>query len=315
VQPLDLSELVKETSKLVEISIPKSVQLRLDLAPGLPPVAADAGQMQQVLMNLVINGAESIGEGRNGFVRVSTRQETLSAEDLRTRYVSADLPAGSYVVLEVTDSGSGMDEQVRQRIFDPFFTTKFAGRGLGLSAVQGIVRGHGGTIQVSSVLGKGSTFSMLLPATESLKVKPSVEPAVQDLKGSGVILVVDDDSMVLQTSKMILERNGYEVLTAVNGKLALDVVEANKDRISAVILDLTMPVMGGEEALMHLEKIAPSLPVILSSGYDAAEAFSRFGEDRLAGSLQKPTSVSELLKKVKEVVRRHAVGRQQESGR
>jgi two-component system CheB/CheR fusion protein len=314
VRPLDLSDLVKETSKLVEISVPKSVQLRLDLARELPMVAADAGQMQQVLMNLVINGAESIGEGRDGFVCVSTRQETLSAEDLRTRYASTDLPAGSYVALDVTDNGSGMDEQVRQRIFDPFFTTKFAGRGLGLSAVQGIVRGHRGTIQVSSVLGKGSTFSMLLPATDSLKITPAEEPAAQDLKGSGLILVVDDDSILLQTSKMILERNGYEVLTAANGKLALDVVDANKDRISAVILDLTMPVMGGEEALIHIEKIAPSLPVILSSGYDAAEAFSRFGEDRLAGSLQKPTSVTELLKTVKEVVRRHADERQQKSG-
>ena len=287
VRPLDLSDLVKEISKLLESSIPKSVELQLNLAPGLPPVKADSGQMQQVVMNLVINGAEAIGEGRHGHVRVNTRLEKFSVDDLREKYSAADLPAGAYVLLEVADDGSGMEEHVRERIFDPFFTTKFTGRGLGLSAVQGIVRGHRGAIHVASVPGKGSWFHMLLPAAEVSEAKPAPEPTLEELRGTGLVLVVDDEKIVLQTTRMILERFGYQVLTAENGEQGIDAVLSNKERITAVILDLTMPLMSGEETLVQIEKIAPSIPVILSSGYDSSQAISRFGENRLAGFPQK----------------------------
>jgi CheY-like chemotaxis protein len=154
----------------------------------------------------------------------------------------------------------------------------------------------------------GSAFSMLFPATESARIKSPAEPAAQDLKGTGLILVVDDEAIVQQTMKAILERNGYEVLTAANGELAVEAVRTNKERLAAVVLDLTMPVMGGEAALAHIEKIAPALPVILASGYDTEDAISRFGEDRLAGFLQKPSTVSQMLQTVQQAVRKRTGG-------
>ena len=166
---LDLSDLVKEISKLVNSSIPKSVELKLNLSDSLPPIEGDSGQMQQVIMNLVINAAEAVGEGRRGQVRVVTRLESLNSSDLRLKYGTADLKAGRYVVLEITDDGCGMDESIRARIFDPFFTTKFTGRGLGLAAVQGIVRGHNGAIRVDSEVGRGTTFELALPAIEEVQ--------------------------------------------------------------------------------------------------------------------------------------------------
>jgi PAS domain S-box-containing protein len=302
VRPLDLSELVKEISKLVESSIPKSVSLELDLAPGLPAVNVDAGQMQQVVMNLVINGAESIGESKNGHVRVRTWAGGFSADDLRVKYSSPELAPGDYVVLEVVDNGSGMDETTSRRIFDPFFTTKFAGRGLGLAAVQGIVHGHQGTLHVSSTLGKGSSFRMLLPAAAVSNATLEPRASAQDVRGSGLVLVVDDEEIVLKTTRAILEHHGYRVITATNGELGVEAARENHKDLVAVILDLTMPVMGGEEALGRIKDIAPSLPVILSSGYDASQATNRFGEDLLAGFLHKPSTVSEMLLTLKAAI-------------
>jgi two-component system, chemotaxis family, CheB/CheR fusion protein len=302
VRPIDLSELVREISKLVQSSIPKSVNLELELAPDLPAANVDAGQMQQVLMNLVINGAEAIGEGKAGYVRVRTWSEYFDADSLRSSYSSSELSAGRYVILEVADSGCGMDEHTQRRIFDPFFTTKFTGRGLGLAALQGIVRGHQGMLQVSSRPGEGSSFRMLLPAVNAEKISSPPKAATLDLRGGGLVLLIDDEDIVLQTTRTILERNGYRVVTAANGQLGVEAVRKHKEELAAIILDLTMPVMGGEEALGHIKKIAPSVPVILSSGYDASQAIARFGENQLAGFLHKPSTVEAMLLTVKSVV-------------
>lgn len=301
-EPLDLSAMVREIGKLVESSIPKSVELKFELAPDLPLVDADAGQMQQVVMNLVINAAEAIGEGRRGQVRVSSRSEELRAEDLHARYSSAGLSAGRYVILQVEDNGSGMEEHVRSRIFEPFFTTKFTGRGLGLAAVQGIVQGHRGAIQVTSSPGKGSSFEMLLPPSDVVKSAPPPEPAASELRGTGLVLVVDDEPVVLQTAAAILKHNGYQVLTAANGELGVEAVREHQGSLAAVILDLTMPVMGGEEALKRLKQIAPSLPVILSSGYDPSQVMSSLRNLEIAAFLRKPATVSEMLITLKKAI-------------
>jgi CheY-like chemotaxis protein len=255
--------------------------------------------MQQVVMNLVINGAESIGEGKKGQVRVTTREELLLADDLRVRYGAPELNPGDYVILEVADNGCGMDESTRARIFDPFFTTKFTGRGLGLAAVQGIVRGHHGAISVTTTPHQGSTFRIALPAARDRRVVTRTKPTPQDLNGTGLVLVVDDEPIVLQTTRAILERHGYQVMTAANGELAVDKVREKKDELALVILDLTMPVMGGEEALGHIKAVAPRLPVILSSGFDATEATKRFAGQTLAGFIHKPSTVANLLEVVK----------------
>lgn len=190
--PLDLSGLVREITKLIDSSIPKSVELKLNLSENLPSVEADACQMEQIVMNLVINGAESIEEGKKGYVHVSTTMQDLSADDIRLNYASAEIKPGAYVVLEVADDGSGMDDNTRRRLFDPFFTTKVTGRGLGLAAVQDIVHGHHGGIRVSSTLGKGSVFRVVLPAVQGAEATSTPNPEIQDLHGTGLILLVDD---------------------------------------------------------------------------------------------------------------------------
>src|SRR5581483_4688351 len=304
VRRLDMSEVVNDISSLTRSSVPKSVELRLDLAKDLPVVEADSGQMQQVVMNLIINGAEAIGEGKNGSVNVATGREFLTAENIRSNFPSIDLRAGVYVTLEVTDTGKGMDEQTQNRIFDPFFTTKFTGRGLGLASVQGIIKGHQGAIRVRSAPGRGTAFKVWLPAIDEIKL-PRQEPAsLEELRGAGeLVLVVDDEDIVLRMSSSILERMGYRVAAAADGQQALDLFRERKGEIDLIILDLTMPVMSGTETLGHIRKIAPDVPVIISSGYDASRANVEFKDKNVAGFIHKPTAVPEFLAAIRKALR------------
>jgi len=301
VQPVDLSELVRGISKLVRTSIPKNVQLKLELARHLPPVEADACQIQQVVMNLVINGAEAIGE-TSGTVLVSTRTQLLDEKYLQETYAADGITAGPYVSLEVHDTGNGMTEVTRTKIFDPFFTTKQTGRGLGLAAVLGIVHGHKGAIQVHSVQAQGTTFRVLLP---TIKAEPSVrktEEAFTDLMGTGTILVVDDEEVVQSSAKAALEQYGYQILLAANGQEAVELFRQQGDQISAVLLDMTMPIMSGEDALKHLKRMRPNVKVILSSGYSEVEAVQRFTGKGLADFIQKPYEATALAAKLKKVL-------------
>jgi CheY-like chemotaxis protein len=258
--------------------------------------------MQQILMNLVINGAEAIGEGNTGKVRIRTRSQELDAELIRVNFSSEELTPGLYVILEVADNGAGMDEKTRARIFDPFYTTKFTGRGLGLASVQGILRTHHGAIRVESSPGQGSLFRVFLPAIAQESDHPKFEPDPSELRGSGLVLVIDDEEIVLRTTGAILERHGYQVLTASSGEQGIRIVGEKKDQLKLVVLDLTMPGMGGEEALAKIKEISPALPVVLSSGYDASHAMSRFGEDAIAGFIQKPATVTDYLRVVKDAL-------------
>jgi signal transduction histidine kinase len=204
---VDLSEVVIQTGRLIHASIPASVQLRLDLDKHLPLLLADPGQMQQVAMNLVINGAEAIGAA-GGAVLVRTGWQTITDEPLPDLYPNEQLAPGEYVFLEVQDNGSGMDEQTVRRIFDPFFTTKFTGRGLGLAAVLGIVRHHKGAVQVHSVPGRGSSFRVLFPATEKAPSEIAEDVTSDDLRGAGTVLVVDDEEMIRSFTRSALEPYG-----------------------------------------------------------------------------------------------------------
>jgi PAS domain S-box-containing protein len=278
----DVSGLIAEILPLIETSIPKAVQLNLSLPEGLPWILADASEIQQIVMNLVINGAEAIGP-EGGSLWVSTGESQ---------------PDGVY--FEVKDSGCGMDEVTQRRIFEPFFTTKFTGRGLGLAAVSGIVRRLKGRLELESAPGEGSTFRIVFPGVPAQLPQPKINMK-GDLHGSGVILVVDDDRMVRNLAHAVLERYGYSVLTAENGKAAVHLFRTNAETITAVLLDLTMPVMGGGEAFRLMKEIRPEIPIIISSGYGESAIREQF-TSALAGVIRKPYTVSELREKIAAVL-------------
>ena len=290
IEPVDLSHLVREIAILIQSSIPKKVQLQLDLAPDLPLVEADPTQLRQLVMNLVINGAEAIGSDRSGVVTVTTFFQPVDEIYLASGEFALDgIAPGDYNAVRVADNGCGMEESVRARIFEPFFTTKFTGRGLGLAAALGIVRGHRGSIRIQSAPGRGSVFEILIPAAAgSARPKAKADPQSAAVRGEGGVLVIDDENVVRSAAKAALEHFGYKVFTANDGRAGLRVFHRHRDEIAAIVLDMMMPVMGGEEALKELTAIAPSIPVIGSSGYSEALALRRFGDKGLAAFLQKP---------------------------
>jgi two-component system cell cycle sensor histidine kinase/response regulator CckA len=302
-EKLDLSETVRRMGGLLQTSIARSLTLDLDLADNLPPVEGDPSQLQQVAMNLIINAAEAIGE-RNGEVRVTTRLRTVEQEEIRRHFGADGIGPGQYVSLEVHDTGCGMDEATLARIFDPFFTTKFTGRGLGLSAVLGIVRSHRGGLRVLSEPGKGSTFQVLLPATAGQPGIAAPENAAEDLMGSGTILVVDDEDIVRSTARSALARFGYTVLTACDGHEGVEVFRRHRDDICLVLLDMTMPVMSGAEAFRQIRALRSDACVLVSSGFDQQEAARHFTAEGIAGFIQKPYTARALAKLVKQASRR-----------
>jgi PAS domain S-box-containing protein len=301
VEPLHISGLVREIIDMVRPSIPKKVALNLDLNEDLPSIEVDRGQVQQILMNLAINAAEAIGSG-DGLITVRTATEVVDDDYLRRHPEAADLQPGQYVVMEVRDNGCGMDGAVKAKIFDPFFSTKFTGRGLGLAAVAGIVRGHKGAIAVTSAPGKGSTFAVLFPpAAQVADRRPEARPSAV-LEGSGVILVIDDEQVVRDMAKKGLERHGYTVLAAAGGMEAINILKRHPGNIDLAVLDLSMPGMSGEETLPELKKIRPQVKVVVSSGYSEAEAMRMFSGQRVSGFLQKPYTSAVLAEKVKRVL-------------
>jgi len=295
VRPIDLSVHVRELATLLETTISKKVQLRLELTQDLPAVAADIAQVQQVVMNLVINGAEAIGDQR-GTVLVATGVQAIDEFYVQSLFSSEGIASGTYVYLEVHDTGCGMDEATKARIFDPFFTTKFTGRGLGLAAVMGIVRGHKGAMKVYSSPGKGTTFKVFFPASDAVAVGPS--PEVTSFRGEGLVLVIDDDQGVREAASRLLEFFGFRVLQATDGRHGAEVFRQHESEVVLIILDMTMPEMNGEETFRAIRRLRSDVPVILTSGYNEIEATRRFTAKGLAGFLQKPFTPKELTQKL-----------------
>jgi two-component system CheB/CheR fusion protein len=299
---VNLSEVVMQTGRLIHSSIPASVQLRLDLDKHLPLLLADPSQMRQVAMNLVINGAEAIGTAE-GAVLVATGRQTITNEPLPDLYPRERLAPGEYVFLEVQDNGSGMDEQTVRRIFDPFFTTKFTGRGLGLAAVLGIVRHHKGAVQVHSVPGRGSCFRVLLPATEKAELAIAEDVTRADLRGTGTVLVLDDEEVIRSFSRSALEPYGYTVLLARDSREGLQLFEAGPKDIGLVLLDVAMPIMDRLETLGRIRGIRPDVRVVICSGLGDVDIEARFAGNDIAGFLPKPYTARQLARKVKECMR------------
>ncbi|WP_243319082.1 PAS domain S-box protein [Geothrix paludis] len=287
VEPLDLNQAVEEMSHLLGVSISKKVALRFQFQPGLPALMAEASQIQQVVMNLVTNASEAIGDGE-GIVSIRTGTQAYSEEDLVRDFPGQTIAPGTFITLEVSDTGQGMSPDVQARIFEPFFTTKFTGRGLGLSAMQGIVRGHKGGIRLYSEVGKGTTFKLIFPAGLEAEPGPSAEDASVSWSGSGTILVVDDEESVRGVAGALLRSMGFDVIEARDGQEGLERFKAEGGRIKAVLLDLTMPHMDGVEAFRRLRALDPACRVVLMSGYNEQEAVHEFLGKGLVAFVQKP---------------------------
>jgi len=299
VQTLDLNELVGEIAHLLTTSISKKATKVMNLHPQPLLLAADPSQLQQVVMNLVINASEALEE-QNGTITLDTGLENLTREAIDACHEGLALQPGPHVMLRVTDDGAGMRPEVLRRIFDPFFTTKFTGRGLGLAAISGIVRGHQGSLRVATEVGKGSSFTLLFPAAKGRAAATPPEPSLLPGpdRGAGLVLVVDDEEPMRTVLAKGLNRAGFHTLQAANGLEALALFQQHRDLIRLVLLDLTMPIMDGEETCRELRRQGAGVPVILCSGFNEAEALDRFGDLGLAGFLQKPFGLGTLVERV-----------------
>lgn len=305
IQPLDLNELVAEMIVLLRVSVAKGAVLVQHLTPQLPAIEADAAQVRQVVMNLIVNASEAL-DPTGGTVTITTSVREIDAHTSRQSFVTPDLAPGPYVCLTVEDNGIGMSEATIARIFDPFFTTKFTGRGLGLAAVLGIVRAHRGALAVSSTLGRGTTFTVLFPAS-GVSLDPQntpLAPALVPRPGitRPLVLVIEDEDDVRRMVVRLLERGGYTALGAADGESALALCRGIQQPIAAVLLDLTMPHLGGEEVLRALQQLRPGLPVVLMSGYTTDEMRLRSGVGSAAAFVHKPFAAGELLEVLARVI-------------
>ncbi len=301
VEPIDLSLLVEEMHQLIEASAAKKIHVSYDLEDDLPAVEIDVTQIRQIVLNLVINAAEAIGDGI-GTVSLSTGAMPCDQECLADLYLGNQAEEGTYVYLQVKDTGEGMDEGAVGRIFDPFFTTKITGRGLGLAAVQGIVRGHRGAIKVDSEPQGGTTMTVLFPASEKPALnRPESRFEEDNWTGRGVVLLVDDEEIVRSVGAAMLKRLGFEVLMAEDGRQSLEVFRRHADDIVLVCLDLAMPEMSGEDVFREMRQIKGDVKVLLSSGFDEQEVTERFAGD-LDGFVQKPYRLETLRRKIREIL-------------
>jgi two-component system, cell cycle sensor histidine kinase and response regulator CckA len=304
IAPVDLCKLVSEVSSLIRASISKKISLVIDVPDDCPLVEADKAQLQQLVMNLVINGGEAIGD-EPGTLTVRVRTEHFTERRERPRSEGFPIVTGEYVRIDVTDTGAGMDPETRNRIFEPFFTTKFLGRGLGLSAALGIVRGHRGAISVRSEPGRGTTFTVLLPVPRDARVSDrvsgrfSVETGFQ---GAGIILVADDEEGIRALVSNVLGEAGYTVELAEDGQQAVERLRDLGDDVRLILLDLTMPELGGAEAATELRRMHPNTPIVAMSGYGDIEVLQRFSEAGVDEFLPKPFTPEELAAKVRDVL-------------
>jgi two-component system cell cycle sensor histidine kinase/response regulator CckA len=296
VKPIDINDLMEKSSKMFNRT-KKEIRIHSDYQKDLWNIEADRSQIEQVLLNLYVNAGQAMPEGGELYLKT----ENVILDDSYTQYFS--LKSGDYVKISVTDTGTGMDDNIKKRIFDPFFTTKDIGRGtgLGLASAYGIIKNHGGIINVYSMIDKGSTFNIFLPASTK-EVKKDMSVNQKTLKGTGTILLIDDEEMIIDVGSQILASLGYMPLLAKSGKEAIDVYEKNKDRIVMVILDMIMPGMGGGETYDRLKSIDPEIRVLLSSGYSIDGQASEIIDRGCNGFIQKPFNVIQLSRKIREVL-------------
>jgi PAS domain S-box-containing protein len=296
VKAINLNQIIKESSEAFGRTR-KQITIRRELSNDLYAIEADQGQIEQILYNLYVNAADAMPGGG----RLVLNTSNVTHEDIKSEQYEP-IP-GYYVLLTVADTGTGMEAEVEERIFDPFFTTKDTGRGtgLGLASVYGITKSHDGYIEVESEKGKGSTFKLYLPATAKTPLDPP-EATTHIIEGSGTILLVDDEEMVLNVGGRVLEKLGYTVIEAPGGKEAVDIFDKNKESIELVILDMIMPDMGGGETYDRIKEIKPRVKVLLSSGYSIDGQATEIMKRGCDGFIQKPFKADELSEKLRKIL-------------
>ena len=302
VKPISLSNLVDKMGKLIDVSLAKNVVLKYHLHEHLPPIDADVAQMQQVVLNLITNASEAI-EGKSGVVSITTGVMQADADYLNGYIGAENLEPGRYIFLEVSDTGCGMDAATQKKVFDPFFTTKFAGRGLGMSAMLGIIKGHHGGLRIYSEKGEGTSIKISFPVSHEHTIHMEPEKDASPVfQGSGTVLVVDDEEGVREYAVMLLEELGFDVKTASNGLEGIEQFRLHQNDIILVLMDMTMPKMDGRACFSALRGIQPDVKVILSSGYNEQDATNRFAGKGLAGFVQKPYEPEIMIKKLQEIL-------------
>lgn len=297
-----LSSLIEEMSPLLEVTLSKKTTIKHDFFPNLPHIEGDPAQIQQIIINLIMNASEAIGD-KVGSMTLSTNVAHYSQQALKQTYLDENLPPGTYVYLEVVDNGCGMSADVKKKLFDPFFTTKFTGRGLGLAAVLGIVRGHRGAIQIQSEEGVGTVVRVLFPVSSKTNQKDHFPINQSELwRSSGTVLVVDDDAAVRDLAQDLLQEVGFDVLTADDGDTGLRLFAKEAANLRFVLLDLMMPNLNGDEVLDKMSDIRPNVPVILTSGFSDVVANQSTLSPNFFGFLQKPYTYHKFLDIVQRVI-------------
>ncbi len=301
-EPVDVAQLVKEMLQLLSVSISKHALLRIDLPANLPPVLANGAQIRQVVMNLITNASEALGD-KEGVISISVTR-IRSVDSLRRSAQS--LPKGEFLQLTIEDTGCGMTDEIKRRIFDPFFTTKFSGRGLGLAAVQGIVRRHGGVVNVVSTPGRGSRFEVLLPSSQLL-VRDSTGSLARALaggvaSGAGTILVVEDEEVLRGATSKMLQKAGFSVIQAADGTSGVDLFRANEQAIDVVLLDMTLPGLSGREVLEEVRRLRPNIQVILTTAYSRDHALTTIGGQHTWHYIRKPYRLHDLTDMIRELL-------------
>jgi two-component system cell cycle sensor histidine kinase/response regulator CckA len=309
IEHINLNALVEETGHLLEVSISKKAILKFNLAEELPNFRGDPTQVGQVVMNLITNASEAIGDSGGDIVlttgtKTCDREYLDSVNDVLLASLDEPLKGGQYVYMEVSDSGCGMVAGTTDMIFDPFFTTKFTGRGLGMSSVLGIICGHKGAIEVESEVGEGTTFRVLFPVNDAKDTAPAskkiaIEPTIW--KGTGTVLIVDDEESVRTVAKGMLGVLGFDTLEAPDGCRALEIFRENVETITCVLLDFKMPHMDGVETFREMRRISPTVKAILCSGFNETDSTERLDEG-IAGFLQKPYRMAALKEKIRETL-------------
>ncbi len=310
-RPLDLNDLIRESLELMQSSIPKDASFNVRFAPVLPMICGDISRTRQVIMNLVINAAESLAQSPRQ-VTLSTQNITLNEGAIASLTFAGGAVPGDYACIEVADTGTGMSQDTLRRIFEPFYTTKFTGRGLGLCAVQGIIRSRGGALDVTSELGKGTTFRVYFPASVVRDGGATGSPFPHRTYSTdqlGTLLVVDDEEGIRDIAATALRRQGFEVITSANGAEAVALVKKRTEPLLGVLLDLTMPELDGVATLQALRALRPDLRAVLMSGYEQREALRRFEGLGLSGFLQKPFSMDALADTARSLGTASAAGR------